>query len=320
MIAVLPNALAFTLLGAIESLLSAVVADGMTGRRHRSNMELVAQGVANVGSGLFGGFCVTGTIARTATNVRAGAQGPVAGIAHSLFLLVFVLVAAPLAGFVPLAALAAVLAVVAWDMVEKPAIRALLGASRGDAAVLLVTFGLTIFRDLSTAIVVGFALGAMLFINRMSQAVEVEELPRAPYSPVEAADPETVVYRVSGALFFGAVSAVGAALDRIGDTHRVLVLDLAEVTLVDSSAANMIEGLAAQGAAARGGGLSERRAARRCGGRCWRTGRGRRWCATRRAWRRRWPGRGGAGRSTATRRGIDRAGRAAALPSPRGGS
>jgi len=130
--------------------------------------------------------------------------------------------------------------------VEKPAIRALLGASRGDAAVLLVTFGLTIFRDLSTAIVVGFALGAMLFINRMSQAVEVEELPWTPYSPVEAADPETVVYRVSGALFFGAVSAVGAVLDRIGDTHRVLVLDLAEVTLVDSSAANMIEGLAAK--------------------------------------------------------------------------
>ena len=130
-IAVLPNAISFTLLGAIESLLSAVVADGMTGRRHRSNMELVAQGFANVGSALFGGFCVTGTIARTATNVRAGAQGPVAGMAHSAFLLVFVLVAAPLAGYVPLAALAAVLAVVAWDMVEKPAIRALLGRVPG---------------------------------------------------------------------------------------------------------------------------------------------------------------------------------------------
>ena len=125
-LAVLPNAFSFALLGAIESLLSAVVADGMTGRRHRSNSELVAQGVANVGSALFGGICVTGTIARTATNVRAGAHGPVAGMAHALFLLVFVLVAAPLAGYIPLAALAAVLAVVAWDMVEKPAIRALL--------------------------------------------------------------------------------------------------------------------------------------------------------------------------------------------------
>src|SRR5690606_23756223 len=112
-IAVLPAALSFTLLGSIESLLSAVVADGMTGRRHRSNCELVAQGVANVGASLFGGFCVTGTIARTATNVRAGAHGPVAGMLHSLFLLLFMLIAAPLAAYIPLAALAGVLAVVA---------------------------------------------------------------------------------------------------------------------------------------------------------------------------------------------------------------
>jgi SulP family sulfate permease len=243
--AVLPNAFGFALLGAIESLLSAVVADGMTGRRHRSNTELIAQGVANVGAGLFGGFCVTGTIARTATNVRAGAHGPVAGIAHALFLLVFVLVAAPLAAYVPLAALAAVLAVVAWDMVEKPAIRALL-ANWGDAVVLLVTLGLTLFRDLTEAIVVGFALGAVLFIHRMAQTVAVEAAPPGPYHPEEAADPAAVVFRVTGAMFFGAVSAVGAALDRIGDEHRVLVIDLAGVTLVDSSAANMIEVLAAK--------------------------------------------------------------------------
>ena len=125
-IAVLPDAIAFALLGAIESLLSAVVADGMTGRRHRSNCELVAQGVANIGSALFGGICVTGTIARTATNVRAGAHGPVSGMLHSLFLLVFMLVAAPLASYIPLAALAGVLAVVAWNMVEKQAFAALL--------------------------------------------------------------------------------------------------------------------------------------------------------------------------------------------------
>ena len=242
--AVLPSAFSFALLGAIESLLSAVVADGMTGRRHRSNVELVAQGVANVGSALFGGFCVTGTIARTATNVRAGAHGPVSGMAHSVFLLLFMLVAAPLASYVPLAALSAVLAVVAWDMVEKPALRALVTVSRGDAAVLLVTLGLTLFRELSEAIVVGFALGAVLFINRMAKAVEVEETPRAPYRSEEGADPEAVVYRVRGAMFFGAVSAVGAALDRIGDDHRLLVLDCAEVTLIDSSAANMIIGLA----------------------------------------------------------------------------
>jgi SulP family sulfate permease len=245
-IAVLPNAFSFTLLGSIESLLSAVVADGMTGRRHRSNTELVAQGIANVGAGLFGGFCVTGTIARTATNVRAGAHGPVAGMAHALFLLVFVLVAAPLAAYVPLAALAAVLAVVAWDMVEKPAFAALLRASWGDATVLLVTLGLTLFRDLTEAIVVGFALGAVLFIHRMAGAVAVEEAKRAAYRPEDGADPQAVIFRVTGAMFFGAVSAVGAALDRIGDEHRVLVIDFGGVTLVDSSAANMIEGLAAK--------------------------------------------------------------------------
>jgi SulP family sulfate permease len=245
--AVMPNAASFALLGAIESLLSAVVADGMTGRRHRSNTELVGQGIANVGSALFGGFCVTGTIARTATNVRAGAHGPVAGMLHSAFLLLFLLVAAPLAAFVPLAALAAVLALVAWDMVEKPAIAALTRASRGDAAVLYVTLLLTIFRDLAEAIVVGFALGALLFINRMSSAVEVAhhapEGPRTPYQ-AEGSDPELLVFRIRGAVFFGAVSAVAAALERIADTHRVLVIDFADVTLVDSSAANMIEGLA----------------------------------------------------------------------------
>src|SRR3569833_3092625 len=117
--AVLPDAIAFTLLGAIESLLSAVVADGMTGRRHRSNCELVAQGLANIASALFGGICVTGTIARTATNIRAGAARPVAGMLHSLFLLSCMLVAAPLAGYVPLAALAGGLVVVSWNMAEK---------------------------------------------------------------------------------------------------------------------------------------------------------------------------------------------------------
>ena len=152
--AVLPNALSFALLGSIESLLSAVVADGMTGRRHRSNCELVGQGVANIMSGLFGGFCVTGTIARTATNVRAGAHGPVAGMLHALFLLAFILVAAPLTRFIPLAGLAGVLTLVAWNMIERPAIATLLRASRGDAVVLLATFLLTVLRDLTEAIVV----------------------------------------------------------------------------------------------------------------------------------------------------------------------
>src|SRR5579862_292248 len=172
--AVLPDAIAFALLGAIESLLSAVVADGMTGRRHRSNCELVAQGFANIGSAVFGGICVTGTIARTATNIRAGARGPVSGMMHALFLLLFILLAAPLASFIPLAALAAVLVVVAWNMVEKREFALLIRTSRGDAAVLLATFLLTVFRDLTEGILVGFSIGVLLFVHRMAQSIEVE--------------------------------------------------------------------------------------------------------------------------------------------------
>jgi SulP family sulfate permease len=261
---VLPNALSFTLLGAIESLLSAVVADGMTGRRHRSNCELVAQGAANVGSALFGGICVTGTIARTATNVRAGAHGPVSGMLHSLFLLVLMLAAAPLAEFIPMAVLAAVLVTVAWNMVERRAIAGLLRASRGDAVVLVTTFALTIFRDLSEAIIIGFALGSLLFINRMSKAAAVTaEAPfvrddeadnteaSGAYLSGAASDPTIVVYRISGAFFFGAAASIGAVLERIGDAHRALIVDFSAVPYVDSTAANTITGLA-QSAARRG--------------------------------------------------------------------
>src|SRR3954464_12415326 len=169
-----PAALSFTLLGGVESLLSAKVADSMTGRRHRANMELVAQGIANMASALFGGICVTGTIARTATNVRSGARSPVAGMLHALFLLLFMLVAAPLASFIPLAALAAVLAVVAWNMAEKHEFATLIRASRGDALVLLATFLLVVFRDLTEGILAGFGLGTLLFLHRMAQAVAVD--------------------------------------------------------------------------------------------------------------------------------------------------
>lgn len=163
MLAVLPSALAFTLLGAVESLLSAKVADGMTGRRHRSNMELVAQGVANIASPLFGGICVTGTIARTAANVRAGARSPVAGLMHSLFLLLFMVVAAPLAAYVPLSALAGVLVVVAWNMAERAEIRRLLRDWR-TAAVLAATFGVTIMHDLISGIAAGCGIALALAV------------------------------------------------------------------------------------------------------------------------------------------------------------
>lgn len=257
--AVLPAAVSFTLLGAIESLLSAVVADSMSGRRHRSNCELVAQGAANVGSALFGGICVTGTIARTATNVRAGARGPVAGMLHALFLLAFMLVAAPLASYIPLAALAGVLATVAWTMMARDQMMTLLRASRGDALVLTVTFLLVIFRDLSLGILVGFSLGALLFLNRMAQAIEVEggspmiepdradsdrEDDRVPFTGAGSADRDVAVCRISGAFFFGAAGAVSTALDRLGETPRAYVIDLSEVAVLDSTGATTIEAFA----------------------------------------------------------------------------
>ena len=257
--AVLPSALSFALLGSIESLLSAVVADSMTGRRHRSNVELVAQGVANIASALFGGICVTGTIARTATNVRAGAHGPVAGMLHSVFLLLFLLLAAPLASYVPLPALAAVLSVVCWNMAEKHEFGILLRASRADAVVLLTTFLLVVFRDLTEGILVGFSLGALLFLHRLAQSVEVEhsrplamedqsdERPgeaRTPYDAELAADPDILVCRISGAFFFGAAATVGAALDRTGERPKHYVVDFAAVPMLDSSAAATVAGLA----------------------------------------------------------------------------
>ena len=256
-LAVLPAAVSFTLLGAIESLLSAVVADGMTGRRHRSNCELVAQGAANIGASLFGGFCVTGTIARTATNVRAGAHSPFAGMLHAAFLLLFMFAAAPLASYIPLAALAGVLAVVAWNMIEKPAVAILVRSGWGEATVLGATFFLTIFRDLTEAIVTGFALGSVLFIHRMSRTAGVatdsafvsrDEAdtahPRGEYDAERAADPDVVIYRLTGALFFGAAASIGSVLDRIQDTHKALIIDFSSVPFLDSTGANMIVGLA----------------------------------------------------------------------------
>lgn len=254
---VLPAALSFALLGGIESLLSAVVADSMSGRRHRSNCELVAQGVANIGSALFGGFCVTGTIARTATNVRAGAHGPVSGMLHAVFLLLFMLLAAPLASFIPLAALAGVLVVVAWNMAEKDEFATLLRASRADAVVLLATFLLVIFRDLTEGILVGFMLGTLLFLHRMAQAVEVqtgrpmveEDLAdadrpegRTAYDPHLASERDILVHRISGAFFFGSAAAVAVALDRLSEHPRAYVLDLSGVPMLDSTAAATIEG------------------------------------------------------------------------------
>jgi SulP family sulfate permease len=250
--AVLPDALAIALLGAIESLLSAVVADGMTGRRHRSNCELVAQGVGNIAAAAFGGVPVTGTIARTATNIRAGARSPIAGMLHSLYILVFVLVAMPLVAYIPLAALAGVLVVVAWGMADKTEFGLLLRSSRTDALVLLATFLLTIFYDLLTGISVGVLLGSFLFMHRMAEAVDIEggaKLVREDVSDnadtrhaYEGPTPgDVMVYRISGAFFFGATARVSLILDRVVTPPRAFILDFSDVPFIDITAAAALE-------------------------------------------------------------------------------
>lgn len=253
--AVFPDAIAIALLGAIESLLSAVVADGMSGRRHRSNCELVAQGTANIAAVMFGGMCATGTIARTATNVRAGAVSPISGMLHAIYLLLFMLVAAPLAAYIPLASLGGVLAVVAWNMAEKEEFASLLKSSRGDAAILMATFLLTIFVDLTVAIGVGVTLGAFLVLHRLAEDVEIATggqlvaddaadgvgAARTSYDPAEYGR-DVIVYRISGAFFFAAAASVRGILDRIGEHPKAFVLDFADVPLVDSTAARSLEG------------------------------------------------------------------------------
>jgi SulP family sulfate permease len=251
--AVLPDAIAIALLGAIESLLSAVVADGMSGRRHRSNSELVAQGVGNIAAAMTGGTPVTGTIARTATNIRAGARGPVAGILHSVYLLIFVMVAMPLVAYIPLAALAGVLVVVAWAMADKAEFGLLMRTSIADAVVLLATFLLTIFVDLLTGIGVGVLLGSFLFMHRMAEAIDVQGGAR--FVRDDVADDENgrpayrgqimpadvMVYRISGAFFFGATARVNIMLDRVVHPPRVFILDFSDVPFIDITASAALE-------------------------------------------------------------------------------
>lgn len=245
----LPTALTFALLGGIESLLSAVVADGMSGARHRSNCELVAQGIANIFSPLFGGFCITGTIARTATNVRAGSKGPLSGIFHSLFVLLFIVIAAPLAAYIPLASLAAILIVVAWNMIEKTEVAVLIQSSKGDAAVLLVTFLFVIFKGLSEGILVGFGLGSLLFLHRIAQSVKVENYRQVFQEDLsdstskesllegdEKGNSDILILRISGAFFFGSAASVINALESIAERPKKYVLDFSSVAMIDSTA------------------------------------------------------------------------------------
>lgn len=246
--AVLPSAFTIAFLAGVESLLSAVVADGMTGRRHRSNCELVAQGIANFISPLFGGLPATGAIARTATNVRSGAYSPVAGMLHAAFLLIFMLALAPLLAYVPLASLAAVLVIVAWNMSEVDHIRHLLRAPLGDRVILVLTFALTVLVDLTVAIGVGVVLAALMFMHRMA---ELGALRQSAADDGDDALSDTArrraelpagveFFELRGPLFFGSAEHLMDVLQRTGPRPHAYVIHLREVPLVDATGAKTL--------------------------------------------------------------------------------
>ncbi|MGK0151937.1 SulP family inorganic anion transporter [Pseudomonas putida] len=241
-------AFAIAMLGAIESLLSAVVADGMAGTRHDSNQELIGQGVANLIVPLFGGFAATGAIARTATNIRNGATGPLAGIIHALTLVLIILFLAPLASNIPLCALAAILFVVAYNMSElKHFKRMLQRAPRADIAILLVTFTLTVFSDLVIAVNIGVILAMLQFMRRMASSVEVqqvveEELANELHSNGQASlPPGVMVYTIEGPLFFGAAETFERALSQTHTDPELLVICLKRVPFMDITGLQTLE-------------------------------------------------------------------------------
>jgi sulfate permease, SulP family len=243
--------LTVAMLGAIESLLSAVVADRMSGDRHNPNVELIAQGVANLVSPLVGGLPATGAIARTATNVRSGARTPVAGMVHALTLLAIVLVAAPLAGHIPLCILAAILMVVAWNMGEWHELPDVLKLSRGDVSVWLITFALTVLADLTVAVEVGMILAALLYVRKVTVATTVSRVTPeyveegVVHSLQRNAIPEgVVVYRIHGPFLFGAADKL-AVIDREMDAlPRVVILRLRNMTAIDATGLHAVECLA----------------------------------------------------------------------------
>ncbi len=240
-------ALSIALLGAIESLLSAVVADGMIGGRHRSNMELVGQGVANVVTPLFGGIPATGAIARTATNVKNGGRTPVAGIIHALTLLLITLFFGRLASFIPFAALGAILVVVSWNMSEFHAFKAEFRAPKSDVLVMLSTFGLTVLVDLSVAIQVGMVLAAFLFMKRMSEVTNVQVMTREfrDGDDLYQSDPDGLrghtippgveVFEINGPFFFGAAKTFKEQVESVLGKPKVLILRMRDVPAIDST-------------------------------------------------------------------------------------
>jgi SulP family sulfate permease len=239
----LPSALTIAFLAGIEALLSAVVADAMTGYSHRSGQELVGQGFANLASALFGALPVTGALARTATNVRAGARTPIAGLAHAIFLLLFLLVAGKLIAYAPMAALAAILLVVAWGMSEVDRFRSILPADAGERALMLLTFVLTVLVDLTVAIGVGVTLASLLFMARMSASAGLMPSDTSVDDPAQRAalPPGVEVFRFAGPLFFGVAGEMLEVLRRSGRTPRAIVLRMELVPYIDSTGAAALE-------------------------------------------------------------------------------
>ena len=245
-------AITIAILAALESLLSSVVADGMTGTRHRSNMELIAQGAGNMASAIFGGIPATGAIARTATNIKSGGKTPISAIIHAVFLLLVLLFIGKWAAMIPMATLAAVLIVVAYNMSEWREFRHLLKSPRGDVAVLLATFLLTVFIELTVAIQVGILLAAFLFLQKMSKESKVvvitenlrddEEFKSRDMSTVEI--PKGVeVFEVYGSLFFGAVSQFKESIRIVARRPKVVILRMRQVPHIDASGIHILEEL-----------------------------------------------------------------------------
>ncbi len=248
-----PEAVTIALLAAIESLLCAVVADGMIGGRHRSNGELVAQGIANVASALFGDIPATGAIARTATNVKAGGRTPLAGMVHALTILVLMLALAPLARRLPLSALAAILVVVAWNMAEIDHFRHMFKAPRSDLWVLLVTFGLTVLADLTAAVLVGMVLASMLFMRRMAEVTNVGMITRGLEDEDEAPDPGAIarrdvpsgveVFEIDGPFFFAVADRLKDVLSVIRKPPAIFILRMRRVPAIDATGIHALEEL-----------------------------------------------------------------------------
>lgn len=237
------------MLGAIESLMSAVVADGMTGTRHHSNQELMGQGIANIAAPLFGGFAASGAIARTTINVRNGGNSPLAGIMHAVTLLLVLLMLAPLAANVPLAALAAILFMVAWNMSGlKHILKLVKTAPWADIAILLVTFFLTIFVDLIVAVNIGVILAVLHFIMRMSKSVEVRQETHAELTEEHAEEAlptnipdDVLIYSVNGPFFFAATEYFEQTLLHTHTEPRVLIIRLRWVPFIDTSGIQTLE-------------------------------------------------------------------------------